>query len=478
MPNRDDGGGRAPNKSSSVYKGHDGRWHGRVSMGVGDNGRPDRRHVAGATRAEVTRKVRELEKLRDSGRAATAGRPPTVETWLTHWLENIAARSVRSRTLDGYRTYIQRYAIPGVGAHRLDRLQPEHVEALYARLERAGLTAGTVHSLHRILRTALNEAVRRDKLARNPVSRARPPRLTEREVEPLTREEAARLIAVAGAQPDGARWLVALALGLRQGEALGLAWDSVDLDAGTLTVRRALQRHTARHGCGGSCGKRRGADCPDRIGGGLVLVEPKSRAGRRRVALPRPLIQSLRMHRKIQVEQRLRAGTEWEEHGLVFCQPNGRPIDPRADWKRWKELLAEAAIRDARLHDARHTAATLLLVQGVNARTVMDIMGWSEARMLSRYQHVVDELRRDAADRIASALWPDEEVRPTETKTETTARGRPPPRRTNGQNRRSERVSGSRLSESNRRPTHYECDCPVVRLTPLPAAERKRAGQV
>ena len=157
-------------------------------------------------------------------------------------------------------------------------------------------------------------------------------------------------------------------------------------------------------------------------------------------------MESLRTHRKVQVEQRLRAGAEWDEHGLVFCQPTGRPIDPRADWKRWKALLAHAGLRDARLHDARHTAATLLLVQGVNARTVMDIMGWSEARMLSRYQHVVDELRRDAAERIGRALWPGEEMRPTETKTETTRSGRPPPRVSSKQKPRSERRSGSRLS--------------------------------
>ncbi len=116
----------------------------------------------------------------------------------------------------------------------------------------------------------------------------------------------------------------------------------------------------------------------------------------------------LKAHRRAQLAERPRAGTVWEDHGLVFCQPTGRPIDPRADWASWKALLAEAGVRDARLHDARHTAATLLLVQGVNARTVMDIMGWTEARMLSRYQHVVDELRRDAADRMGQALWPKE----------------------------------------------------------------------
>jgi len=457
MVRRDAGEGRAPNKSSSAYKGTDGYWHGRVSMGVDDLGKPDRRHVMGASRAEVARKVRELERLRDTGRAATAGRAPLVGAWLTHWLENIAARTVRRRTLDGYRTYIDRYAIPALGSHRLDRLQPEHVEALYARMERDGLSAGSVHSLHRILRAALNEAVRRDKMLRNPVTRARPPRLVEREMEPLSHRDAARLIDVARLQPGGARWSVALALGLRQGEALGLSWDDVDLDAGILTVRRALQRHTARHGCGGDCGRKRAADCTQRVPGGLVLVEPKTRAGRRRIALPSALCDLLKAHRRAQLADRLRAGTVWEEHGLVFCQPTGRPIDPRADWASWKALLAEAGVRDARLHDARHTAATLLLVQGVNARTVMDIMGWTEARMLSRYQHVVDELRRDAADRMGQALWPDAKLRLAETRTETKDQHRRTRKASDLENTRSEASSWSRLSESNRRPTHYEC---------------------
>ena len=262
---------------------------------------------------------------------------------------NIAARTVRRRTLDGYRTYVDRYAIP---------------------------------SLHRILRAALNEAVRRDKLLRNPVTRARPPRLVEREMEPLSHQDATRLVTVANEQPGGARWSVALALGLGQGEALGLSWDDVDLDSGILTVRRALQRHTSRHGCGGSCGQKSVADCPERIPGGLVLVEPKSRAGRRRIALPAPLVERLRSHRHDQRKARLLAGSLWEEHGLVFTQPTGRPIDPRSDWGHWKALLAAAGVRDARLHDARHTAATLLLVQGVNARTVMDVMGCGLGRML------------------------------------------------------------------------------------------------
>ena len=136
-----------------------------------------------------------------------------------------------------------------------------------------------------------------------------------------------------------------------------------------------------------------------------MLVAPKSRAGRRTIALPQPLVQALRDHRRTQREQRFAAGPLWVDHDLVFCQPNGRPIDPRADLRDWKRLLTRAGVRDARLHDARHTAATLLLVQGVDPRTVMDLLGWSQVAMTHRYQHVVTELRAEAARRVGLALW-------------------------------------------------------------------------
>jgi site-specific recombinase XerD len=136
--------------------------------------------------------------------------------------------------------------------------------------------------------------------------------------------------------------------------------------------------------------------------------------------LPNPIVQALRVHRKTQLEQRMKSRQLWEEHGLVFCQANGRPLDPRKDHAAWKQLLKTAGVRDARLHDARHTAATILLVQGVDPRTVMDLLGWSQVSMTRRYQHVVDELRAEAARRIESALWGQPER--TETKTETKAR--------------------------------------------------------
>jgi integrase len=210
-------GTRAPNGASSIYEGKNGRWHGRVTMGVRDDGKPDRRHVERKTRAEVTRAVRDLERQRDSGRVRKTGRAWTVEQWLTHWLDNIAAHSVRYKTLVGYRTDVTRHLVPGLGAHRIDKLEPEHVEKLYGRMIRSGLAAGTVHHAHRTLRASLSEAVKRKHVALNVAMVAKPPRLDDEEIEPLTIEEARRLLAVASKQRNAARWAVALTLGLRQG---------------------------------------------------------------------------------------------------------------------------------------------------------------------------------------------------------------------------------------------------------------------
>jgi integrase len=378
-------GRRAAAGESSISKGTDGRWHDCVSMGMKRDGRRDRRHVSGARRADVVAKVRALEQQRDSGVVQAAGKAPTVGQWLDHWLDTIAARKVRPRTLEGYRSKVCHHLAPGLGHHRLDRLQPEQVDAFYTECLAVGMAPASVLQCHRILSRALKVAMQRGKVTRNVCTLVDAPSLEQSEVDPLSRAEARKLLAVASTLRNGARWSVALALGLRQGEALGLAWDDIDLDTGALTVRRALQRQKGR---------------------GLVMVEPKSRAGRRSIVLPVELHEALRVHRTAQTEERLAAGPLWEDHGLVFAQRNGRPIDPRRDWGQWKELLHAAGVRDARLHDARHTAATLLMTQGVPPRVAMQVLGHSQISLtLGTYSHVVPELAQDAADGMSAALW-------------------------------------------------------------------------
>ncbi|MEU4163194.1 tyrosine-type recombinase/integrase [Actinoplanes sp. NPDC026670] len=427
--------GRKPNGASSIYKGADGAWHGRVTVGTKPDGTPDRRHVSGKTEAVVTRKVRDLERSRDDGTVRKVGQRWTVKSWLTHWVENIAAPSVRETTMVGYRAAVYKHLIPGVGAHRLEKLEPEHLEHLYTKMIRSGSAPGTAHQTHRTVKTALNVAVRRGHLGRNVAQLAKPPRLDEQEIEPFTVEEAQRLLDVAAGKRNGVRFALALALGLRKGETLGLKWHRVDLDKGLLRTPRQIQRYKWQHGCDNpnKCGERlhkmkpcppvchrhqracpppcpadcsqHASRCPQKHGGGLKEVDVKSRAGRRAVGIPAPIVAALREHRKVQDQERERARQMWEESGWVFAQQNGRPIDPRADHDAWKNLLQEAGVRDARLHDARHTAATMLLVLGVPTRAVMEVMGWSQMAMTTRYQHLAPELAKGIADQVAGLLW-------------------------------------------------------------------------
>ncbi|MEV0723932.1 tyrosine-type recombinase/integrase [Micromonospora purpureochromogenes] len=377
--------GRKANGRSSIFKGSDDRWHGYVSMGVKDNGRTDRRHVQGPTEKAVTAKVRELERQRDAGGVTSAGKPPTVGEWLTYWLDHVAERKVRASTLQGYRSKVAKHLVPGLGSHRLDRLTPEHVEKFYGTLEASGMAPATVLQLHRILSRSLKVAHQRGRVARNVCALVDSPSVSRAEVQPLTAADARALLAAATDRRNGARWSVALALGLRQGEALGLRWEFVDLAAGVLRVRWQLQRLTGR---------------------GLVFVEPKSRASRRTVAVPAQLVDALHKHRAAQDAERQLAGELWQEHDLVFAQPNGKPIDPRADWAQWKQLCRDAGVREARLHDARHTAASILLAQGVPARVVMELLGHSQIGLtLGTYSHVAPELSRAAAEGIGGALW-------------------------------------------------------------------------
>lgn len=428
--------GRAPNGAGSIYYSEsDGRWHGRITVGVRDDGRPDRRHVKRRTKNEVITALQEIEQNRRTGNLARPGKPWTVTDWLKHWVEEIAPLTVRYKTLTGYRTAVQQHLIPGIGAHRLDRIQPEHFEKLYSKMLESGKKPGTVHQVHRTARTALGEAQRRGHLPRNPVAVAKAPRVEEEEVDPIDPSDVQRLLGAALHRRNGVRFVIALALGIRQGEALGLKWEHLDEERQTLRIRKAIQRQKWQHGCRNphkcaepyhktqrcppNCRKHTRACpepcrsdcqgharmCPQRHGGGLVEVDLKSKASRRIIGLPNELFKLIKQHRAYQEAERRHAGTEWHETGRVFTQANGKTLDPRRDYGEWCELLAEAGVHEARLHDARHTAATVLLILGVPDRAVMEIMGWSTATMKQRYMHVTEGVRQDVAQRLNQYFW-------------------------------------------------------------------------
>jgi integrase len=399
-------GGRKPNGASTVYKGKDGKWHGRVTVGVKDDGTPDRRHVERRTHADVLDAVRELEKQRDEGNVRQAGQKWTVEKWLRHWVEEIAPLGVRESTIDGYGVAVRVHLIPGLGAHRLEKLKVEHLERFYKKMQDEGKKPATAHQVHRTLRVALGEAVRREYITKNPAKIAKAPRLDEEEIEPYSVEEIRCILGEAGKLPrNGVRWAIALALGLRQGEVLGLKWTDVDLASRTLRVRRGRLRPKYAHGCGDEpCGRQAGY-CPQRVNVRKETANTKSRAGRRPIGLPPQLVVLLAEHRVRQDADRAAAGELWNDGGWVFCDEFGNALNPNTDYRAWKALIARAGLRESRLHDARHTAATVLLMLGVNDRAAMGIMGWSSTAMAKRYQHLVEPVRADIADRVDRLLW-------------------------------------------------------------------------
>ena len=403
-------GTRAGNQRSSIFVGVDGRYYGFVTMGIRPDGSVDRRKRTGKTHADVVRKVRALERERTDGSAIPAGHSPRLETWLTEWLVATALR-VRPSTLSGYRVDVRNHIVPAIGQHRLARLEPEHIEHLYTVLLDKGLNAGSVHHVRRTLNKALNDAVRRRRLPRNPVTLAHTPRYDAPDIEPLTVTEARALLAAAEDEPNGAAFMLAISLGLRRGEVLGLSWDDVDLDAGHLSVRRQLERRDWKHGCPDPdrCDDRP-SRCPQRNGGGLVLAELKTKGSRRTLPLPPPLVAALRTHRQRQRAARIHAGTVWANSGMVFTTVSGRPVAPHDHSLHWTAFLEGAGVRPARLHDARHTAATFLLVQGVDQRVVMSMFGWTSTTMTARYQHVVPELVEEANRRMSELLWGGDEA--------------------------------------------------------------------
>lgn len=411
--------GRKANGRSSIFLGSDGYWHGWVTVGVKADGKPDRRHRRGRTQTEVTKKVEALEKLRNESRVDVAGKKPKFAEWLRIWLDDIAPQTASKSTVEEiYRPRLEYWVIPRVGHHRLNQLKASHLDALYSELRKTEkLAPKSIAMLHQMISRSLKMARKRNLVSDNVATLVEAPTFRDPEIEPLSQDEARAILRAVGDTRNGARWSVALALGLRQCEALGMRWRYLDLESKQLRVWQ-LKRSRFSHGCddhvactadrhNGKCRENcvnHGRYCPQRLGGEWKFVPPKG--GKTRfVPIPDEVIPQLRAQKSRQAAERLSAGDAWEDWDLVFGDRKGRPINPRRDWAEWKGLLTLAGIRDARPHDARHTAATLLLEQGVDIRVVQEILGHSSLAVTKRYTHVTSKLARDAASKIGGALW-------------------------------------------------------------------------
>jgi integrase len=368
----------------SIFQRADGRWCAQLDLGW-QGGRRARKYIYGATAGEVQDVLLKARGDHVAGLPVAVERQ-TVGQFLADWLESSVKPSVRAATYVSYEHTVRNHLSPELGRLPLRKLGPQHIRAMLNRkLAQGELSARSVAYLRVVLRAALNQACKWSLVARNAAELAEPPKCERFRIEPLSPEQARALLdATKGARLE-ALYVVALACGLRMGEVLGLRWQDVDLDRAQLTVAGTLQRQKGR---------------------GLVLVETKTARSRRMISLPAPLIAGLKTHRIHQLEERLAAGPRWCDSGLVFVSGVGTPLEPRNLFRAFKATLVRAGLPEIRFHDLRHSAASLMLAQGVPLRVVMEVLGHSSIALTANtYSHVMPSLVRDATEKMADVLF-------------------------------------------------------------------------
>lgn len=373
---------RRGHNEGTICQRPDGRWTAALNLGYDEAGKRQRKYFYGKTRKEVADKLKAAQREHDAGLPVAVERQ-TVGQFLDRWLCDVAKPKVAPKTFASYSDIVRLHLKPTLGRHQLSKLTPQHVQALIQAKTDAGLSPRTVSYIRTVLRIALAQAVKWDMVARNVATLVDPPRAHRTEIRPLTPDQArAFLEAVTGDRLEGL-YRVALAMGLRQGEALGLRWEDIDLDQRTLRIRVALQR----------------------IDGKLTLKEPKTEKSRRTLTMPTPLVRALTAHRDRQAFERAKAGDRWIETGLIFTTPIGTPLEPSNVTKRFQELLRRSGLPHQRFHDLRHCCASLLLAQNVPARVVMDILGHTQiSTTLDLYSHVMPAAHQEAADLMGRIL--------------------------------------------------------------------------
>lgn len=409
---------RRANGEGTITKRSDGRYQGAAYVYRPDGTRV-RKFVYGKTRTEVGDKLTAIqEQTRQGIPAATSAMP--LGDYLTYWLATIAAVQLKPSTLMSYEVMATIYIAPKLGKKKLNRLSPADIRLFLAGFKNGCLcclrgvdtarekdnrvccavgkccnrrpSARTVQYAHSVLRSALQQAVREELITRNVARIVETPTVQREEVQPLDRTEARMLLKTAQGHRLHALWLLLVSTGLRRGEVLALTWNDIDFVRRQLRVRRNLQRIKTE----------------------LLFGTPKTARSLRTISLPKQCATALTAHREAQRTDRARAGERWDPlatqpAGLVFTSNTGRPIDPRSLNRMLTVLCRDAKVRQVRVHDLRHTCASLLLAQGVDARTIMETLGHSTITMtLDIYAHVMDSTLKAAADRMDDALGLDD----------------------------------------------------------------------
>ena len=377
------GSAKHGNGEGSIRKRPDGRWEARLNLPDGK-----RRSFYAATRQEVARRLAEASRDRDKG-LPVVGERLTVGQFLADWLETKRGTLGSPRTWDRYEEYVRLHLMPTLGSVRLAHLTPQHVQRLYAAKREAGLAPTTIRHLHTVLHGALESALRQGLVQRNVCSLVDKPKQRRRQMTTWMPTQARAFLAAANGDRLEALYTLALSTGMRQAELFGLRWQDVDLEKAALSVTTTVQRSRSA---------------------GLLIKEPKTATSRRRIALATgeqfSVVEALRSHRTRQLEERLAAGPTWREQGLVFSDACGGPLrGSNVQRRSFAPLMRAAGVPQIRFHDLRHTAATLLLGQGVHPKIVSEMLGHaSVAITLDLYSHVQPDMQRQAAAAMGAAL--------------------------------------------------------------------------
>src|SRR5215211_2210705 len=369
--------GKRGNGEGSITQRSDGRWMARYMVG------PKRKHIYGKTRQEVAVKLSKALSDRASGFVFDAG-TLTLSGYLDRWLSHSVRGSVRQRTFERYEQIARVHIKPTLGRIKLKALTPTQVRGLYQEKLDDGLAPRTVQYIHTTLRKALKEAVQDGLIPRNAADAVKAPRPAKKENNPLTLEQARTFLEVVSGDRFEALYVLAIHCGLREGELLGLKWDDLDLEAGTLSVRRTLSETKEL---------------------GRIFEPPKNGKGRS-IKLTPGAIEALHGHLGRQLKEIERAGDRYQDQGLVFPAQTGTPMNGKNLTARsFKPILVKAGLpRSVRLHDLRHTCATLLLGKGVHPKIVQELLGHATiAITLDTYSHVLPNMQSEAV--VAMQDW-------------------------------------------------------------------------
>src|SRR5215213_1433207 len=368
---------KSANGDGGANKRANGSWSWRMTTSDG------RRVIGyGKTQAEAKQKCAVKAGLAEKGIDTTATKQ-RLSHYLEWWLADVVTPKLAPKTIKAYGDTVRLHIAPELGRIELGKLTPQAVTTMLRKKERAGLSPRSVAMIREVLRGALNTAIKMQMVERNVAALAESPRQVKVERRMLTPYEAKGLLAVVDGDRLAALYRVALTLGMRQAEILGLRWQDVDIDERRLRVQQTLQR----------------------IGKGIVIKEPKTERSRRTLALTPSLVSALVAHKDRQEFERKSAGKDWQESGLVFTSKIGTPLDARNLTREYKRHRVAAELpKEFRFYDMRHAAASLLVPDGLPITVVSAMLGHAlTSTTLNTYAHVLpgsDRLTAEAMERL------------------------------------------------------------------------------